>query len=38
MVSPLEILPVLALALAIVCIPLFADQPPQAPRRPRDKR
>ena len=35
MVSPLEILPVLALALAIVCIPMFAEEPP---RRPRDKR
>jgi len=28
MVNPLEILPVLALALLIVCIPLLCDGPP----------
>ena len=37
MVSPMDILPVLALALAIVCIPLFADRPPQGPHA-RNKR
>ena len=31
MVNPFEIMPILALAAAIVCIPLLADGPPQAP-------
>lgn len=36
MVNPLEIMPVLALALMIVVIPLLADRPPgQAGRRVR---
>jgi hypothetical protein len=35
MVNPLEIMPVLALAVMIVCIPLLAEPParPVAPRR-----
>jgi hypothetical protein len=31
MVNPLEIMPILALALIIVCLPLLADGPPQGP-------
>ena len=38
MVSPLEIMPVLALALAIVFIPLLSDGPPQPPSRRRPPR
>ena len=34
MVNPIEIMPVLALAVMITCIPLFAQPPaPPAPRR-----